>query len=135
MGAYKIFLEWSAYRSGMCIEIPWMLKAELPSDLEQTMNGKIVWRAEFVRRGEEAVANSWFLCKQNAISNKILLKIKMDRLKFELEIVEALSASPPTNKSILTDDEDNSVVVRLAKRSKHYSPHAVHVMAFILAIP
>ncbi|GFT99718.1 putative DD41D transposase [Trichonephila clavipes] len=29
----------------------------------------------------------------------------MGRLKLNLEIVEALSASPPTNKSILTDDE------------------------------
>ncbi|GFW50294.1 uncharacterized protein TNCV_4697101 [Trichonephila clavipes] len=75
-----------------------------------------------------AVANSWFLCKQDAISNKIPLKIKMGRLKFNLEISEALSASPPTNKSILTDDEDNSVVIPLAKRSKH-------VMAFILVIP
>ncbi|GFV56586.1 putative DD41D transposase [Trichonephila clavipes] len=35
----------------------------------------------------------------------------MDRLKFKLEIFEALSASPPTNKSILTDHEDNSVVI------------------------
>ncbi|GFX19226.1 uncharacterized protein TNCV_3013701 [Trichonephila clavipes] len=33
----------------------------------------------------------------------------MDRLKFKLEIVEALSASSPTNKSILTDDEDNII--------------------------
>ncbi|GFT15073.1 hypothetical protein TNCV_4316511 [Trichonephila clavipes] len=39
-----------------------------------------------------AVANSWFQCKQDAISNKIPPKIKMDRLKFELEIVEALAA-------------------------------------------
>ncbi|GFY09710.1 hypothetical protein TNCV_3696721 [Trichonephila clavipes] len=31
----------------------------------------------------------------------------MDRLKFKLEIVETLSASP-TNKSILTDDEGSS---------------------------
>ncbi|GFX61571.1 uncharacterized protein TNCV_2745461 [Trichonephila clavipes] len=81
------------------------------------------------------VANSWFLCKQDAISNKIPVKIKMDRLKFKLEIVEALSVSPPTNRSILTDDEDNSVVIPLAKRSKRYNPPATHVMAFILAIP
>ncbi|GFU43554.1 hypothetical protein TNCV_4005841 [Trichonephila clavipes] len=51
------------------------------------------------------------------------------------EIVEALSTSPPTNKSILTDDEDDSVVILLAKRLKHYNPPAIHVMAFILAIP
>ncbi|GFT02200.1 uncharacterized protein TNCV_84591 [Trichonephila clavipes] len=81
-----------------------------------------------------AVANSWFLCKQDAISNKIPLKIKMDHLKFKLEIVEALSASPPTNRSILANDEDNSVIIPLAKRSKCYNPPAIHVMAFILAI-
>ncbi|GFV40863.1 hypothetical protein TNCV_1637471 [Trichonephila clavipes] len=50
-------------------------------------------------------------------------------------IVEALSTSPPTNKSILTDEEDNSVVVPSVKRSKRYNPPAMHVMAFILAIP
>ncbi|GFV91936.1 uncharacterized protein TNCV_2976071 [Trichonephila clavipes] len=83
----------------------------------------------------KAVANSWFLCKQDVISNKIPLKIKMDCLKLKLEIVEALSVSPPANKSIFTDDEDNSVVVPLAKRSKRYNPPAIHVLAFILAIP
>ncbi|GFW06504.1 hypothetical protein TNCV_2188371 [Trichonephila clavipes] len=57
-----------------------------------------------------AVPNSWFLCKQNAISNKIPPKIKMDLLKFKLEIAKAraLATSPPTNKCILTDDEANS---------------------------
>ncbi|GFW68228.1 hypothetical protein TNCV_1881081 [Trichonephila clavipes] len=55
----------------------------------------------------------------------------MDPLKFKLEIVEALSASPPTNKSISTDDEDNSVVISLAKRSKHCNPPAIHVTTFI----
>ncbi|GFW76706.1 uncharacterized protein TNCV_4944231 [Trichonephila clavipes] len=79
------------------------------------------------------VENSWFLCKQDAISNKIPKKIKMNRLKCKLEIVEALSASPPTNKSILTDDE--CVVIPFVKRSKRYIPPAIHVMAFILAIP
>ncbi|GFW57670.1 hypothetical protein TNCV_2925891 [Trichonephila clavipes] len=49
----------------------------------------------------------------------------------KLEIFEAL----PTNKSILTDDEDNSAVNPLAKRSKRYNPPAIHAMAFILAIP
>ncbi|GFV69526.1 uncharacterized protein TNCV_2779431 [Trichonephila clavipes] len=83
----------------------------------------------------KAVANSWFMCKQDSSANRIPLKIKMDRLKFKLEIVEALSASPPTNKCILTDDEDKSVVIPLTKRSKRYNPPAVHVMAFILAIP
>ncbi|GFX00599.1 transposase [Trichonephila clavipes] len=82
----------------------------------------------------KAVANSWFLCKQDAISNKIPLKIKMDRLKLKLEIVEALSATPPTNKSILTDNEDNSVVIPLAKRSKRYNAPATYATAFILAI-
>ncbi|GFS56903.1 uncharacterized protein TNCV_2661131 [Trichonephila clavipes] len=83
----------------------------------------------------KAVVNSWFLCKQDAISNKILPKIKMDRLKFKLEIFEALPASPPTNKSVLTDDEDNGVVIPLVKRWKRYNPPAMHGMAFILAIP
>ncbi|GFX51123.1 uncharacterized protein TNCV_2734741 [Trichonephila clavipes] len=82
-----------------------------------------------------AVANYWFLCKQDAISNKIPLKIKMDRLKFKLEIVEALSTSPPNKKSILTDDEDNSAVIPLSKRLKRYTLPAIHVMTFILAIP
>ncbi|GFW63590.1 uncharacterized protein TNCV_4328781 [Trichonephila clavipes] len=82
-----------------------------------------------------AAANSWFLCKQDAISNKIPLNIKIDRLKFKLEIVEELSASPITNKSILAVDEVNSVVIPLSKRSKRCNPPAVHVMAFILAIP
>ncbi|GFS71941.1 uncharacterized protein TNCV_1702151 [Trichonephila clavipes] len=75
------------------------------------------------------------MCKQDAISNHVPLKIKMDRSKFKLEIIEALSASPPTNKSILTDDEDNSVVIPLAKRPKRYNPPVIHVMAFILDIP
>ncbi|GFX64477.1 uncharacterized protein TNCV_4043671 [Trichonephila clavipes] len=82
-----------------------------------------------------AVSNSWFLCKQDAMSNKTPVKIKMDRLKFKLEIVEALSASLPTNKSILTHDENNSVVIPLAKRSKRYNLPAIHVMAFKQAIP
>ncbi|GFV21431.1 uncharacterized protein TNCV_2371881 [Trichonephila clavipes] len=84
---------------------------------------------------ENAVANSWFLRKQDAVLNKILQKIKIDGLKFKLEIVEALRASPPTNKSILTDDKDNSVVILLAKRMKRYNPPAIHVTAFILTIP
>ncbi|GFS54889.1 hypothetical protein TNCV_3576131 [Trichonephila clavipes] len=46
----------------------------------------------------------------------------MNRLKFKLEILEALSAAPPSNKRILTDDEDNSVEVPLAKRS-NYKAH------------
>ncbi|GFX15538.1 uncharacterized protein TNCV_3304671 [Trichonephila clavipes] len=83
----------------------------------------------------KAVANSWFLCKQDATSNEVPLKIEMDGLKFKLEIVEALSASSPTIKSFLTDDEDNSVVIPLVKRSKRYDPPAIHVMAFILGIP
>ncbi|GFY31563.1 retrovirus-related Pol polyprotein from transposon 17.6 [Trichonephila clavipes] len=51
------------------------------------------------------------------------------------ETTEALSASPPTSQSILTDYEDKSVVIPPAKRSKHYNPPAMHAMAFILAIP
>ncbi|GFS49197.1 hypothetical protein TNCV_2410381 [Trichonephila clavipes] len=43
--------------------------------------------------------------------------------------------SPPANKSILTDDEDNSVVIPLARRSKRYNPPAIDVKPFILAIP
>ncbi|GFV15228.1 uncharacterized protein TNCV_787191 [Trichonephila clavipes] len=53
----------------------------------------------------------------------------------EKQIVEALSTSPPTNRSILTDDEDNSVVTPLAKRSKRYISPATHIIAFMLAIP
>ncbi|GFY22710.1 hypothetical protein TNCV_2179711 [Trichonephila clavipes] len=53
----------------------------------------------------------------------------------DVEIVEALSAYPPTNKIISTDDEDNSVVIPLAIRSKRYNPPAIHVMAFILEFP
>ncbi|GFT21158.1 uncharacterized protein TNCV_2582361 [Trichonephila clavipes] len=83
----------------------------------------------------KAVANSWFMCKQDAVSSKIPLKIKMDRLKFKLKVVEVLSASPPTNKSILTDDEDNNVAIPLTKRLKRYNPPAIHVVAFIQAIP
>ncbi|GFS97389.1 hypothetical protein TNCV_733311 [Trichonephila clavipes] len=49
--------------------------------------------------------------------------------------VQALAASPPTNKSILTDDGDDNVVISLAKRSKFYNPPAIHVMSFILAFP
>ncbi|GFW70315.1 putative DD41D transposase [Trichonephila clavipes] len=49
--------------------------------------------------------------------------------------MEALSASLPTNRSILTDDEDNSVVIPLAKRSKRYNPPITHVKAFIPAFP
>ncbi|GFX07532.1 hypothetical protein TNCV_5092431 [Trichonephila clavipes] len=59
----------------------------------------------------------------------------MDCLKFKLEIVEALSASPPTIKGILTDDEDNSVVIPLSERSKRYNSPDIHVMTFIMAIP
>ncbi|GFX34789.1 uncharacterized protein TNCV_2515041 [Trichonephila clavipes] len=96
----------------------------------------IVWVGRYLSHcSSKAVANSWFLSKQNVISNNIPLKIKMERLTFKLEIVKVLSASPPTNKSILTVDEDNSVVIPLTKRSKHYNPPATHVMVFILAIP
>ncbi|GFU59262.1 hypothetical protein TNCV_4197861 [Trichonephila clavipes] len=66
-----------------------------------------------------AVANTWFRCKQNAISNEIAPKIKIAFLKFKLEIAEALTTSLPTNKSIIADDEDNSVVIPPAKRSKY----------------
>ncbi|PRD29319.1 UNVERIFIED_CONTAM: hypothetical protein NCL1_29759 [Trichonephila clavipes] len=48
--------------------------------------------------------------------------------------VEALSAFTTNNKSILADDEDNSVLMPLAKRSKRYNPHAIHAMAFVLEI-
>ncbi|GFW14487.1 transposable element Tcb1 transposase [Trichonephila clavipes] len=52
----------------------------------------------------------------------------------KLETVESLSASPPTNKTFLIDDEDNSVVVPLAKNSMRYNPSAIHFMVFILPI-
>ncbi|GFV33156.1 hypothetical protein TNCV_2768741 [Trichonephila clavipes] len=87
---------------------------------------------------ELEVANFWFLSKQDAISNKIPPQIRMDRLKFKLEINEVLAASPPTNKSILADDDDeenNSVVIPLPKRSKCYDPPAIHVRPFILTTP
>ncbi|GFS58522.1 uncharacterized protein TNCV_111401 [Trichonephila clavipes] len=51
------------------------------------------------------------------------------------DIVEAFSTSPPTNKSILTNDDDNSVVFPPAKRSKRYDPPAIHAIAFILTVP
>ncbi|GFX97139.1 transposable element Tcb2 transposase [Trichonephila clavipes] len=57
-----------------------------------------------------------FLGKQDAISNRTPLKIKMDRLKLKLELVESLSASPPTSKSVETDYEGNSVVIPFAKK-------------------
>ncbi|GFY31416.1 hypothetical protein TNCV_4989751 [Trichonephila clavipes] len=71
-----------------------------------------------------AVPNYQFQYKQGAISNKIALKIKMDLLKFKLEIAEAraLAVSSPTNKSMLTADEYESVVIPPAKRSKYYNP-------------
>ncbi|GFV30635.1 hypothetical protein TNCV_2865741 [Trichonephila clavipes] len=48
----------------------------------------------------------------------------MDTLKFKLVIIEALAASSPTNKSILADNENGSVVILPAKRLKHYNPSA-----------
>ncbi|GFX12694.1 uncharacterized protein TNCV_3158151 [Trichonephila clavipes] len=55
----------------------------------------------------------------------------MDRIKFKLEIVEALSAFAPTNKSILSDNEDNRVVCNSTRKEpKRYNPPAIHVMAF-----
>ncbi|GFT89695.1 hypothetical protein TNCV_3137801 [Trichonephila clavipes] len=70
--------------------------------------------------------------REDAISNKIPQNIKVDHLKFKLELVEALAASGPTNKSIFTEDEVNSVVIPLAKRFKCYNPPAI---PFILTIP
>ncbi|GFW70684.1 hypothetical protein TNCV_2922391 [Trichonephila clavipes] len=47
----------------------------------------------------------------------------MDRLKFKLEIFGLSSASPPTNKTILTDDEENNVVeFHSQKDRKRYNP-------------
>ncbi|GFY05604.1 hypothetical protein TNCV_4402711 [Trichonephila clavipes] len=63
----------------------------------------------------KAVANSWFMCNKMPYRKKLFPKIKMDRLKFKLDIDEALAASPHTNKGILTDDEDNSAMIPLAK--------------------
>ncbi|GFV44591.1 hypothetical protein TNCV_2006621 [Trichonephila clavipes] len=68
------------------------------------------------------------------MSNQIPPQINADCLKFKLEIVEALAASPPSNNSILTDDEDNSIVIPLAKRSRCYNTSTKHFMPFILAI-
>ncbi|GFX05587.1 uncharacterized protein TNCV_3434911 [Trichonephila clavipes] len=107
--------------------------SELPDDdnaANKTYESRIL-------KGESssAVANPLFLYKQDVISNKIPPKIKMDRLKFKLEIVKVLAASPPTKKRILTDNEDNNVVILFAKRSKCYDPPAIHAMPFILAIP
>ncbi|GFW83714.1 uncharacterized protein TNCV_668271 [Trichonephila clavipes] len=86
-------------------------------------------------RSSDAVANSWFVCKQDAISYKISSKIKVDRLKFTLEVVVALEASPTTNKSIFTDDEDNSVFNSTHKKIEVFNPPAIYVIPFILAIP
>ncbi|GFS49723.1 hypothetical protein TNCV_4344311 [Trichonephila clavipes] len=72
-----------------------------------------------------AKANSWFQYEQDVISNvKFLQKLKMDLLKFKLEIAEALSTSTPTNKSILTDEENDSAVILPTIRSKYYNPPA-----------
>ncbi|GFS47138.1 hypothetical protein TNCV_2053181 [Trichonephila clavipes] len=57
------------------------------------------------------------------------------RAQAHQKIVEALSPSPPNNKSILSDVEDNSVAIPLAKRSRRYNPPATHAMVFIRAIP
>ncbi|PRD22441.1 UNVERIFIED_CONTAM: hypothetical protein NCL1_49080 [Trichonephila clavipes] len=76
----------------------------------------------------KAVTNSWFQCKQDAISNKIPPKIKTDHLKFKLEVVEALAASPSANKSISTD-ENNSVV-----RERFHSQKDQSVMIHMLEI-
>ncbi|GFV44038.1 uncharacterized protein TNCV_3571591 [Trichonephila clavipes] len=75
----------------------------------------------------KAFENSWYPCKQDTISNKNPPKIKVDRLKFELEIGEALASSPSTNKGNLTD--------ALAKGSRCYNPLAIHDMPFNLSIP
>ncbi|GFS99174.1 hypothetical protein TNCV_1600191 [Trichonephila clavipes] len=84
-----------------------------------------------------SAGKSSFVFKYNENTSSFYLspKVKMDRLKFKLEMVEALSTSPPINKRILTVDENNRVVIALAKRSKRYNLPAVHAMAFILAIP
>ncbi|GFX69491.1 uncharacterized protein TNCV_380601 [Trichonephila clavipes] len=105
----------------------WKELSPMPDEQSTTSCGRKIKKT--------TVANSWFLCKQDAISNKTPLTIEMDRLKFKLEIFEALSASPPTYKSIFTHDEDNSVAIPLAKRLKRNNPPAIHIMAFILAIP
>ncbi|GFT91968.1 uncharacterized protein TNCV_124981 [Trichonephila clavipes] len=78
-----------------------------------------------------AVANSWILCKQDAISNKISPKFKMDRLKFKLEIVEALAASPRTNKNILTD-KDNSVVKSHSQKDRSVMIHLLYISCFYI---
>ncbi|GFQ98782.1 helitron_like_N domain-containing protein [Trichonephila clavata] len=52
----------------MCVKTPWMLKAELPSDLKQTMNGKIVWRAEFEQRSEGGSPRHMHEYAQDAIA-------------------------------------------------------------------
>ncbi|GFU26605.1 hypothetical protein TNCV_1837331 [Trichonephila clavipes] len=50
----------------------------------------------------------------------------MDRLKFKLEVLQALAGSPPTNKSILTD-EDNSI----AHSKTAYTNHENKLMSVI----
>ncbi|GFX03870.1 hypothetical protein TNCV_4677751 [Trichonephila clavipes] len=62
-----------------------------------------------------AVTNPWLQYKQDTISNKIPPKIKMDFIKFKFEVAEVLAESPPTNKSIFTDDEDDSAVTILVE--------------------
>ncbi|GFT00388.1 hypothetical protein TNCV_1981381 [Trichonephila clavipes] len=75
-----------------------------------------------------------------ALPDKVNLKDSLDTLSDLQDEAEKTKLSflvllPPTNKSILTDEEDNSAGIPLAKRSKRYNPPAIHVMAFTLAIP
>ncbi|GFW55985.1 transposable element Tcb1 transposase [Trichonephila clavipes] len=58
--------------------------------------------------------------------NRISPKIKVDRLEFILEIVEAcVSSSPSTNKSILTGDESNSSVISVLKGNRRTTAQQV----------
>ncbi|GFX13155.1 uncharacterized protein TNCV_2989191 [Trichonephila clavipes] len=52
----------------------------------------------------------------------------MHRIKFTFEIVQALSASPPANKSILTDDEDNRAVVPTRRRNMYTARATINLL-------
>lgn len=69
-----------------------------------------------------AVVNSWFQYIRNVSANSFAKKNQMDLLKFKLDIAEALIASPPSSRKVLSDEEDDEVQANPAKRSKFYNP-------------
>ena len=71
-----------------------------------------------------AVCNSWFEYIRDAEANKVPKKGKKDLLKFKLEVAEALATTPPENRRVISEDEDDEVELSPIKRSKFYNPPA-----------